>query len=213
MSDYGTMQSRIATELERSDLTSEIQDAIQSAISHYERETFWFNEARATANTTATENYIALPSDYMNDLDMVLLDGSIVYDMKRRAFEYIENIDINSYSGRPFDWAIFDNQIRLYPTPDAAYTLRISYTQSLSALSASGDTNAWMTDGEALIRSRAKADIECHVLFDDNAKAEMRGLALNGKDQLCVRELQAYNSLVRRQTRMASTGCLQAYYL
>jgi len=54
--------------------------------------------------------------------------------------------------------------VRLYPVPNGAFPLILSYVRSLTTLSADGDTNAWMTHGEELIRLRAKADLYINYL-------------------------------------------------
>jgi hypothetical protein len=56
----------------------------------------------------------------------------------------------------PTHFAYFKQQIRLYPIPDAVYTVGLSYIYRFTTLSADGDTNAWMTDGEEVIRQSAK---------------------------------------------------------
>jgi hypothetical protein len=52
MSDYGTMQSRIQDELKRGNLSSQIDNAILSALRFYKRHKFRFNITRATTSTT-----------------------------------------------------------------------------------------------------------------------------------------------------------------
>jgi len=76
---------------------------------------------------------------------------------------YVSNA---SYTGYPRDHAIYEEQIRLYPIPNGAYPLTLSYIKNLSVLSADLDTNAWMVEGEELIRSRAEADICARTLQD-----------------------------------------------
>ena len=72
MSDYGTMQTRISNELSRGNLSSEIQNAIISALRFYKRNMFRFNSARATATTTADIEYYGLPDDFI-ELDTMTL--------------------------------------------------------------------------------------------------------------------------------------------
>ena len=52
------MKARIATELIRTDLTTQIESAVLSAIKHHEREQFYFNEARdLTFNTVVGQEF------------------------------------------------------------------------------------------------------------------------------------------------------------
>jgi len=54
---YGTMQDRIAREIGRSDLTTQIRDAIQTAIRYYERKRFYFNEFQASFSASSSQEY------------------------------------------------------------------------------------------------------------------------------------------------------------
>jgi hypothetical protein len=185
MSDYGTMQSRIADELIRSDLTTQIARAIQSAIRHYSRERFYFNEAQWTSPTVASQRMYAVPSDLV-DVDMIKIRvQGFDYELLRRDWNYLENVDTSpTYTGQPTDWAYFANQFRLYPVPDAVYTLTLSGLSTLEALSESDDTNAWMVEGEELIRARAKWDLCTSVLMDPASASLMKAIELDALGSL-----------------------------
>lgn len=71
MATYGDMQARIADELARTDLAAEIQNEIQTAISYYENERFWFNEGQWTFNTVNAQELYALPVQFVADFDVV----------------------------------------------------------------------------------------------------------------------------------------------
>jgi hypothetical protein len=58
MSTYGTMKTRIADEfVNESITTAQIENAIKSAVKHYEREAFWFNQKVGTFATVAAQEY------------------------------------------------------------------------------------------------------------------------------------------------------------
>ena len=74
---------------------------------------------------------------------------------------------LNSTSGGiadPEHYTYYKQQIRLGPTPNAARTVTIAFVKKLATLSADADTNAWMTDGEELIRMTAKLDLFINVI-------------------------------------------------
>lgn len=207
MSTYGIMQDRIADELHRTDLTSQIQLAIISAIQHYESKQFWFNETRATASTIADQEYYELPLDFVEMVSLKLTDNGNIHTLTERTYEYIENAMTNtSYTGEPTDFAMYGDLLRLYPIPDAVYTLTISYKKTLADLSATADTNAWMTNGEELIRARAKADLKCGNLEDESAMQERQ---LN-YPFFNSQERSVYMRLVSEATQRASSGRLTA---
>lgn len=207
MSNLGTMKTRIADELRRDDLVSRIGAAITSAIRYYESERFWFTEGESTASTVAGEQNIAVPTDLIEPDQLTYTDSnSYRYPLKRRSWSwYRRNQEAASNTAPPTDWCIYADQIWLYPTPDAVYTLTLSYLKRLDALSAYADTNAWMTHGEELIRSHAKYDLLCNHALPDPATAQMT----NARLQMIDRELQrALDNLRNKSSRRIATDRL-----
>lgn len=175
MSDYGTMQSRIADELDRSDLTSQIQNAIQDAIKFYQKDAFWFNDASDTFPTVdGTESYTihtatASTTKFAEILSVTAtLSGGTTYPLFRKTYEEIDAKQHNATTskGHPLEYAIFSEDMRLYPVPNGVYTITISGTVELSALSADVDTNAWMVEAEPLIRHKATEIVNRNVVRD-----------------------------------------------
>lgn len=186
MTTYADMYGRILNELTRSDLTSQAKNSIQSAISFYEDTPFWFNDEIATASTTASTEYYALPSDFRRDRSLTCTVNGNAYPLKRRSQKTLDNWFINStnYTGYPSDYAIYKEQFRLYPIPNGTYTLTLSYVKQLSTLSADADTNAWMVEGEELIRSRAEYDLCMRVLKKPDWASLYKGLETEVLDNL-----------------------------
>jgi len=197
MSDLGTLRSRIADDIARSDLTSQIATAINNAIRHYERERFWFNEATASLVTVASTQTVALPSDFMAaDNVRVTVNGS-TYDLFPRTKAYIDALTVTaSHTGQPSDWTIYAQNLWLWPVPDAVYTLTMTYQKSLGALSSSSDTNAWMVEAEGLIRNRAESEIYSSVIRDQEMAALTRGWEMD--------ELRSLQSQTSRYTASGS---------
>ena len=178
---YGDLQTRIADELSRTDLTSQIQLAIQSAIKFYERDRFYFNESNGiTFNTvagqeeyTSTDNSDIPNLQNIDDVRITISSGN-VYTLKHKTWDYLEDTSMSSNQDRglPTSFAYYSRKMRLYPIPDNIYAIRITAVKALPVLSATTDANDWMTEGEDLIRSRAKWELYTHVIRDfDMAKA------------------------------------------
>lgn len=204
MTTYGTMQTRIGTELVRSDLSSEIQSAIQSAIRYYERTLFYFNEAIATSTTVDGQRYYALPSDFVEmESIKVTLPGSSYQNLLPRTFRELEEMDLESsgHEGYPDFYSLFGEQFRLYPVPNGSYTLTLAYIRELPSLSVSSDSNAWMTDAEALIRYRAKWDLYLNVIHEKELADAMKEA-----------EREEFMSLRNRTTNTNSTGRIRPTY-
>lgn len=199
---YSDMQSRIADELARSDLTSQIQNAILSAILFYQSNRFWFNEDRSIVFTTVSGQEFYTSSDNASipnllEIDAITLtSNSNRYDLTARPYEYLEKISVNaSITGLPTDYAYYNQQLRLYPVPNGAYSTRISALKRLTTLSLGSDTNAWTTDGEELIRCRAKMDLFSSVVRDPDMAQIMM-----------LRENAARDALYQETSRRIGTG-------
>ena len=175
MSTYGAMQTRIADELVNDGdiTTAQIKNAIQSAIADYAGEQFWFNEAVSTFSTVASQelytstDLAAIPT-IIKILSMRLANtGSYTAYINGINIDTIEDMQDGSILGAPEYYSRFANKLRLYPIPNAVWTIKISYISTLTTLSADADTNAWMTDGEEVIRQAAKKRLAADILADD----------------------------------------------
>ena len=193
---YLDMQNRIADEINRSDLGSQIQNAIQTAILYYETEdSLWFTEGRFLINTVASQDRYVIPDTLLNedgstitprvtllDVDQMVCNFNNWFQpLKPVTWGWIDTYQIPTYTGQPYYYGRLQNMIRFAPTPNGVYQVIITGTTRLPTLVNPTDTNAWMTEGEWLIRSRAKAILWRAVLRDmDEAKLceEEESLAL-----------------------------------
>jgi hypothetical protein len=182
MTTLAVMKSRIADELARTDLTSQIALAITDAIAAYTGERWWFNESRTTVSfSTVDGQEFYTSSDDADIANIRRMDYCVLYvgnDVRRleyRCPEDMEYLSVNgTQEGTPWSYGWFDNKIRLYPVPDAVYTIRIAAHVKVAAPASDSEaSNPWMTDAERLIRSRAKLELAIHVLKDDDTAARM----------------------------------------
>lgn len=162
MGTLGDMKARIADDLLRSDLTAQIANAIADAVKHYQRERFLFNEATATFNTVANQEYYTA-SDWADMLTaqqidrLRILQGTSRLPMDQWPAAYMDAVAVATGTrGIPWQWSYEQQQLRLYPCPDAVYTITVFYLQKLGVPSQDSDTNAWTDDAEIMIRQRAK---------------------------------------------------------
>lgn len=174
---FGDIKTRIADEISRSDLTSQIQTAVLSAIEYYEKRRFYFNEMRSLTFSTVAGQEFYTSSDaagiaQLTAIDSVRITTSDTYALEPEKYDVLDAISESTTTdyGEPTMYAYFGRQFRLYPIPSSAWTVRVSGVKSLTTLSASSDTNAWTTgaDAEALIRMRAKGDLYANVIRDDD---------------------------------------------
>ena len=196
MTTYATMRSRIADELAKDSITSNINSAIQSAIKFYEREKFYFNtRVTDTFTTVANQEYygsaaLAAIPDLIEIDDMYATVDSTRYHLTPMTFEEMAGLQTGAVTGDPPSaYCYYAQQIRLYPIPSAARTITMADHYRLTALSADSDTNAWTTDAEELIRCHAKHDLAQNVLYDDGLAERME------------KRIPALLAALRRETR------------
>lgn len=183
--NYGDMQATIAFEIGlRSDLTTQIQNAIQTAIAKWERKRFYFNELNAinAFNTVHGQEYYT-SADYgpiatIAHIDKIwALVGGNRYFFEPRTMQYLDEVSVNPSVSAPSvgaDYAYFAESLRLYPIPDGAYPISIQGTQRFATLVDEDDANPWTEDAEALIRTEAKLDLYLNVLKDEKQAGLMK---------------------------------------
>lgn len=186
------MRSRIADDLARSDLNTQIDKAINRAIYYYQKEPFWFKETTSSFPTVANqEEYVggvgSVPSD-IAEIDYLerTVSGSTI-SLTEITFTELEAKQSGTAVGLPYQFAQYQNRFKLYPIPNAVMTMPIGYTKSYSALTLDADTNDWLTYAEDLIESRAKWWLNSRVLKD----LESAGMDKNAENDalLALRQL------------------------
>lgn len=173
MPTLAILKARIATELDRTNISSQIASAITDAIAEHERERFWFNESRDLTFSTVTAQriYTTAAASWIPDVieidDMFVTVGGVSRRMTKEDPSVLELLSVsNGTSGSPFLWSYFNKSIVLYPVPDTAYTVRALAHYRLAALTDDSQTNAWTTEAEQLIRRTAKIILAIDVTSD-----------------------------------------------
>jgi hypothetical protein len=178
------MQARIADDLVRDDLAAQIRNAINDAIELQEGERFKFNEKRSRLFTVTGQEYYDLTSptlltsagaavgtgETILELDDITCTvNNWPYRLCPRTQQHINEWQSSSYQGQPADYALYGQQLRIWPVPDQAYPLDLNGLARLAPnpLSADSDTNAWMMDGASIIRAQAKILLYRDILRDD----------------------------------------------
>ena len=133
----GYMQDRIADELMRSDLSSQISVAINDAITTYQRDRFRFNETFTcqfvtvvgqqnynAGNTTFTDASFPTvtfsPRTFFEINDLLITIPPAVFKMSRiQPDEILILTQTGTQMGQPYNWAYDNETIMLYPIPSA----------------------------------------------------------------------------------------------
>jgi hypothetical protein len=195
MSDFQTIKRRIAKEMKRAELSasaSAVESSVLSAIAHYEKRRFSWNEFNgAVKSTVASTSFVTLSITSVPRILRVdtirMVIGNRDYPLVKRTWGEIDSIDSAQWYGYPEQYVIHSNEIRFYPPPNAVYPTRIAGVKRLDEISlgaTGGATNAWVAidQGEEMIRLKAKADLFRDELrnpslanyFDDAAERKFK---------------------------------------
>jgi hypothetical protein len=176
----GDMKARIATELARSDLTTQIASAINDAILICQKYRFTFSEGISgealTFDTQLGTNYYPLPGPGMYQIDyMECVPKNQVTPLVRISRKHPELVRLKLLVvGTPNLFAVESERIVLVPQPDAIYTVIVHGHIKIGAPATDVEAgNRWMLDGERLIRLLAKRELARDVTRNEKMQAAM----------------------------------------
>jgi hypothetical protein len=203
MATFAAMEARIIAELHRDDVAAVVDDYINDAIAHYQRYRFWFNEASATQATVAGTETYNWPADFVELDSLVITVNATMYSLRQVAPRDIDEMYVNAtHRGQPYSFANYKEQFRLYPTPDAVYTLTQYYLKDYTPLTTgSASSNVWTTEAEELIRTRAKKLLVGQFMPTSQDTAGWAGM-LEQHEQNVLRGLQCQTQQSTRTGRL-----------
>lgn len=209
MSTLGRMVERIRGDLDRgSDFDDRIQEAICDAIVYYQTKRLGFNTKRSRALITSGMENLSLPLGWVEADFLRLEDEGQRIPFDEVTYDWIEDrFDDDNDRGQPEKYAIQHREMRLWPIPDHSYTLVFSYQYELPEISISaspGATNAWMVEGELLIRTWAMGDVLINHV--GGPEAIEKGLMLQAKS-----ERSYLPTLEERAAREQSSGKVRGF--
>ncbi len=195
MADLAALKTRIAYEINRTDLTTAIATAISTAIRYYRSSRFEVNEQQATFDTVAgQESYTTatIPND-IGQIDTIraTINGRLMV-LEPWTFQRLQNISTTQNTeGQPWGWAWYAQKIFFYPIPDTVYTILVSYQQRKDAPANDADASTiWTNDAQDLINYSAQK-----ILYRDVIKSpEDFATALDAeREALRVLKLESLN--------------------
>jgi len=142
LSTYSELQATVANYLNRDDLTAFIPTFITLTENRLNRELrVRANMVRATTTTTAGQAFYDLPSDLIELRNITYDNNSQSHALRYLSPESVSREYGTILSGQPRAYTNLGNDLKLTPTPDAAYTISINYFSQLRSLSDSVATN------------------------------------------------------------------------
>jgi hypothetical protein len=181
MSTLAEMRSRIADDLNRTDMNTQIDKFINRSIIAYKKEPLWFTETSATFSTIASQSTYGSADGVPTTIDQidymeVTVDSSNKYKIIPKDFsDIIRLLGITSSTQQyPSYYAFYKNTIYFYPTPSTVRTITIYFKKSYATLALDADTNDWLTEAEDLIEARATWMIYKRVIKDYQAAQDAK---------------------------------------
>ena len=145
LSTYAELKASVADWLNRSDLTSAITDFVSLAESQMERD-LRTRQMIVRANATISDEYSALPSDYLEAKSFKLTGTNPISPLVFQSINALDDLQVTyTSSGQPKYFCMIGGQIRVLPVPDTSYVSELIYYAKLSKLSDSNTINWLLT--------------------------------------------------------------------
>lgn len=143
ITNYSELQASIASWLNRGDLTANIADFITLAEAQLNTAIKANSmDTKTTLPTVAGVNTVALPSDMLG-MRRLQVVGTYNQPLSYRTPDEISIDYAANGSGQPVVFTVVGGNIELAPIPDGVYSLELTYTQRIPALTDSNTTN-WL---------------------------------------------------------------------
>lgn len=161
---FGAIKDRIADELVRPDLASQIALAVNDAIKEAANNRFWFNEVRGLTFATAVSQDFYTPTNYayIGKIDALWL----IVNGQRRNMQPVNALTIENWkegqttlTGEPAYFARYGAGLLFWMPPSGVWSVFLDGTTRFAPLVADSDTNPYVEEGERYIRALAKANI------------------------------------------------------
>lgn len=198
--------AEIEDDIERADLNHLVAKAVERAIRHYQSHRFYFSEGAASfATLPGIDVYgrgdaVALPELLRID-SVVLIENGRTIPLCKISEGVLEAADDAASAGRPIAYSYFDRSLRLWPMPDAEWTVRITGHLSLP-VPALDEANGWTDEGSNLIAAFAKRHLAENSLSNRSLAAIQEGVVAREEQRLRA-----------RSNVIATTGLIKAYSL
>lgn len=206
MPTIGQLISDIKSDLVRTDLDAVIRRKLNEAISYYaSSQKFWFNQGRQTVTTSSGVQGYPLPEPFGNIYYVALLDdnGNQIREVYKTHFDSVLFLDVGTSQGEPTSYAIWENNLQLYPTPNQDnQQLEIYYWKHYLPLNNVNESNDFTDHAPQLIKNRAKMELaitplrnmQMFQMHQAQEKDLLTALTMATKDKMTTGQLTDYST-------------------
>jgi hypothetical protein len=156
-------------------------------------------EGIATAVASAGVGSVGLPNDFKKMRSLHIEDAPSVV-LSQMSLDDLRGLWLDAAPARPENYAIVEGELQLGPVPDEDYTLTMTYSKGVLALSPTNQSNWLLTAHPDLYLYSALIHAEFHGWNDERLP-----LIKSGVDEM-VAEIQAADAIRRRADLSATTA-------
>lgn len=183
MATLADLKARIVAEMARDDLETDIPDVllyhIQDACEFYSDTKWWFNSILTTVTTTANVATVTIPST-VRIIERLTIPA---YDRELREVT-LGGLDETTSNAAPSHYSYYNDSIRFWPTPDAAYTLNVYGIAKVAAPAVDADTSIWTNEAAPLIAAHARMTLSRDVFRDPDGTQLAQGAITDWRTRL-----------------------------
>ena len=141
LNTYTTLKASLANWLNRSDLTTEIQDDFIKLAEADFNSKLRVRAMITQVDVTINAETAALPADFLQIRDFYILSGQTKTPLVYTTPGSMDTTSGTSTTGLPTTFTILGDTVRFSPKPDATYTAKMNYFKKFPSLSSSVATN------------------------------------------------------------------------
>jgi hypothetical protein len=192
MATFGEMKTFVSKRLQDPNNTavssSDVGDLVNSALSYWKNNRFWFNEITDTTTLTQGNPSVPLPVDWLVpsiDDAFVIEYSGIRYPLKKVLESQYNAMYLSNGIGQPWWYSRqASSEYMVYPIPDRDYTLRRFYLRDYADFVNDNDTNDFAVNAANLLQYTASAygsrdfrqDMDMYAAFWAQAQTEYQNL-------------------------------------
>ena len=163
---YSELQTTIANYLARSDLSAQIPDFIRLAEFRLRREVRIRQMLKSvTTSTTASDNTIELPTDFLEVRDMFVV-GNPSQPLSYAAPSVLTANSRSTESGKPSQYTVLASEFQLSPVPDSNYTVQLLYYAAPTVLSDTNASNVFLANIPDVLLYASLVEAEPYLMND-----------------------------------------------
>jgi hypothetical protein len=206
ITNYGELKSAVGDFLNRSDLTSVIPTFVDFAEAEFNR-ILRIRQMVDRAEDVIDSRFSAVPADFLEAKDLVIVTGNPVTPLEfatQQEIAQLRNTTITS-AGKPRYFSVVGGQFEFLPTPDAEYSLEMTYYANITPLANDSDTN-WLLTAYPDLYLYTSLMHSAPYLKDDERIAIWANLAQKAKSELVESDQSASYAGSTPRIRVRSFG-------